>query len=82
MDVVYFLSQAKRKNGAFEKGLAVHQTADAARQGFHAYLSAFGYGHEEGTDYCYAAVNDSNGAVVEAPVVWKVAEPKPEPNAE
>ena len=70
MDVVYFLSQAKRKNGTFEKGLVVHQTADAARQGFHAYLSAYGYGHEQGTDYCYAAVNDSNGAVVETPVVW------------
>ncbi len=82
MDVVYFLSQTKRKNGTFEKGLVVHQTADAARQGFHAYLSAYGYGHEQGTDYCYAAVNDSNGAVVEAPVMWKAAEPEPEPNAE
>ena len=70
MDVVYFLAQAKRKNGTFEKGLVVHQTPDAARQGFHAYLSAYGYGHETGTDYCYAAVNDSNGVVIEEPTVW------------
>ena len=70
MEVKYFLAQAKRKNGNFEKGLAVHDTADAARQGFHAYLSAYGYGHESGTDFCYAAVNDSNGAIVETPVVW------------
>ena len=70
MEVKYFLAQAKRKNGNFEKGLVVHDTADAARQGFHAYLSAYGYGHESGTDYCYAAVNDSNGAIVENPVVW------------
>ena len=70
MEVKYFLSQAKRKNGTFEKGLVVHDTADAARQGFHAYLSAYGYGRESGTDYCYAAVNDSNGAIVENPVIW------------
>lgn len=72
-EIKYFLSQAKRKNGTFEKGLVVHDTADAARQGFHAYLSAYGYGHEQGTDYCYAAVNDSNGAIVETPVVWMAA---------
>ena len=73
-EIKYFFSYAKRKNGTFEKGLVVHDTADAARQGFHAYLSAYGYGHEQGTDYCYAAVNDSNGAVVEIPVVWNAAE--------
>ena len=73
-EIKYFLSFFKRKNGTFEKGLVVHDTADAARQGFHAYLSAYGYGHEQGTDYCYAAVNDSNGAVVEIPVVWNAAE--------
>lgn len=70
MEVKYFLAQAKRTNGNFTKGLVVHDTADAARQGFHAYLSAYAYGHESGTDYVYAAVNDSNGAVVETPVIW------------
>ena len=70
MEVKFLLAHAKRKNGTFEKGLVVHDTADAARQGFHAYLSAYGYGHESGTDFCYAAVNDSNGAIVETPVVW------------
>lgn len=70
MEVKYLLTQAKHKNGNYEKGCVVHDTADAARQGFHAYLSAYGYGHESGTDWCYAAVNDSNGAIVETPVVW------------
>lgn len=70
MEVKYLLTQAKRKNGTFEKGVVVHDTADAARQGFHAYLGAYAYGHENGTDYCYAAVNDTNGAVVETPVIW------------
>lgn len=70
MEVKYLLTQAKRKNGTFEKGVVVHETADAARQGFHAYLGAYAYGHESGTDYCYASVNDSNGAIVEAPAIW------------
>ena len=70
MEVIYLLTQAKRTNGTVTKGCSVHPTADAARQAFHAYLSAYGYGHETGTDWCYAAVNDSNGAVVERPVVW------------
>lgn len=70
MEVMYLLTQAKRKNGTMEKGCVVHTTADNARQGFHAYLSAYGYGHESGTDYCFACVHDSNGAIVETPVVW------------
>lgn len=70
MEVKYLLTQAKFKNGVMEKGCAVHETADSARQGFHAYLSAYGYGHEQGTVYVFAAVHDTNGAVVETPVIW------------
>lgn len=70
MEVKYFLHQAKRTNGTYSKGMVVHDTKDAAKQGFHAYLSAYGYGHEQGTDYVYAFVDDSNGAIVEKPVIW------------
>lgn len=70
MEVVYFLEQVKRTKGTFTKGSVVHNTADAARQGFHAYLGAYAYGREAGTDYVFAVVHDSNGAVVEPPVVW------------
>lgn len=70
MEVIYLLTQAKRTNGTISKGCAVHFTPDDAKQAFHAYLSAYGYGHESGTDWCYAAVNDSNGAVIEKPVTW------------
>ena len=73
-EIKYFLTQAKRKNGTFEKGCVVHDTADNARQGFHAYLSAYGYGHEQGTDYVFACVHDSNGAVVENPTIWNAPE--------
>lgn len=70
MVVKYLLTQAKRKNGTYEKGCVVHDSADNARQGFHAYLSAYAYGHEAGTDYVFAAVHDTNGAVIEQPNIW------------
>lgn len=70
MEVIYLLTQAKRTNGTISKGCAVHFAPDDAKQAFHAYLSAYGYGHESGTDWCYAAVNDSLGAVIEKPVTW------------
>ena len=70
MEVKYLLHQAKRTNGNFSKGIVIHNTPDDAKQGFHAYLSAYGYGHESGTDWCYVSVDDSNGAVIEKPVVW------------
>lgn len=70
MEIIYLLTQAKRTNGVVSKGCAVHETADSARQAFHAYLSAYGYGHENGTDWCYASVNDSNRTVIEPPVSW------------
>lgn len=76
MEVKYLLTQAKRTNGTISKGCAVHDTADDARQAFYAYLSAYGFGHESGTDWCYAAVNDTNGAVVEPPKTWAAAEPE------
>ena len=47
MEVIYLLTQAKRTNGTVAKGCAVHNTADAARQAFHAYLSAYGYGPDD-----------------------------------
>ena len=70
MEVKFFLHQAKRTNGTYSKGMVIHDTKDAARQGLHAYLSAYAYGHESGTDYVYAFVDDSNGAIVETPVIW------------
>ena len=70
MEIKYLLTQAKRKNGNFEKGCVVHNSENDARQGFHAYLSAYGFGRESGTDYVFACVHDTNGAVVEKPTTW------------
>ena len=51
----YFLVQIKHMNGNFEKGVVVKDTLDGARQSYHAYLGAYGYGHDANTDYvaCY-----------------------------
>lgn len=51
----YFLVQVKRTLGAFEKGVVVKDTLADARQSYHAYLGAYGYGHDLNTDYvaCY-----------------------------
>lgn len=51
----YFLVQIKHTNGNYEKGVVVKDTLDGARQSYHAYLGAYGYGHDANTDYvaCY-----------------------------
>lgn len=74
MENKYFLTQAKRKNGTYEKGCVVHNTIDNGMQGYHAYLSAYAYGHEEGTDYVFVALHDSYGNVIEPPRTWFKAE--------
>lgn len=83
MEVKYLLTQCKRTNGTMSKGCAIHNTPDDAKQGFHAYLSAYAFGHESGTDYVCAYVHDTNGVVIEPPVVWdNTEEPEPEPTPE
>lgn len=59
----FFLARIKHTNGTWEKGVEVHDTLDSARQSFHAYLGAYGYGHDAGTDYVQCAILDINGAV-------------------
>lgn len=59
----YFLVQTQRKNGEFTKGVVVKNTLDEARQSYHAYLGAYGYGHDETVDYVQCAILDINGLV-------------------
>ena len=77
-EIKYFLTQAKRTNGTISKGCAVHDTRDSGEQAYHAYLSAYAFGHEQGTDYVFVALHDSNGAVAEPPKTWSASEPEPE----
>ena len=70
MDLKYFVSTIHRSNGTFTKGIAVHDTKDAAEQAFHNEFTAWAYGKQSGCDYVCAYINDSNGTVVRAPEVW------------
>lgn len=55
----FFLTQVKQTNGTMEKGCVVKDSADEVLQSFHAYLSAYAYGHDPNTNYVYVeAVNE------------------------
>lgn len=57
----YFLVQVKHTNDAWEKGVVVKDTLDSARQSFHAYLGAYGFGQSANTDYVAVYIIDMNG---------------------
>lgn len=46
MDNKFFLHQVKHTNNVYDKGIVVKDTFYAAKQGYHAYLGAYAYGHD------------------------------------
>ena len=79
MENKFFLHQIKRTNGAFEKGIVVKDTYEAAKQGFHAYLGAYAYGQNPDTDFVSCQITDMTGAVLMAETwVKPVVEPTTE----
>ena len=71
MEEKHYLIQIKRNNGVFTKGIVVKDSLDAAKQSYHAYLGAYAYGQEAGTDYVQCAINDMSGATVVGPEIWQ-----------
>lgn len=65
-DDKWFLTQIRRKNGTYEKGVVVKDTLDAARQSYHAYLGAYGYGNASDTDYVACAIMDMYGRITDS----------------
>lgn len=59
----YFLHQIKHNKAedTWDKGVVVKDTLDAARQSYHAYLGAYAYGNQAGTDYVQVEVTDMAG---------------------
>lgn len=82
MEEKFFLVQIKRTNGTWEKGVVVKDTLDAARQSFHAYLGAYGYGNVAATDYVQCAILDITGRVRDSVVDNRIPLPEPEPEPE
>ena len=76
----FFLVQIKRTNGTIEKGVVVKDSLDAAEQGFHAYLSAYGFGHDDKTDFVQAGILNGAGLHMMGRV-WDKPAPEPEQEA-
>lgn len=79
MEEKYFLVQIQRKDGAYTKGVVVKDSLDAARQSFHAYLGAYGFGQDKAVDYVQCMVIDMAGRVRDSIVDNRIPQPEPEP---
>ena len=66
MDDKFFLTQISRKNGTYTKGVVVKDTLDAARQSYHAYLGAYGYGNDATVDYVAVYIADMSGRITDS----------------
>jgi hypothetical protein len=79
MENKFFIHEIRGHNNTIDnKGIVVCETYDAAKQGYHAYLGAYAYGHDENTDFVSCMITDKSGSVLMAET-WIA--PQPEPNA-
>ena len=61
----FFLHQIRGHEETVDnKGIVVADTFDAAKQGFHAYMGAYAYGHDQNTDFVSCMITDSYGNVI------------------
>lgn len=65
-EMKFFLHQIKHTGGAWDKGIVVKDTFEAAKQSYHAYLGAYAYGQSATTDFVSVFISDSNGTVLMA----------------
>ena len=71
MENKFFLHQIKRTNGTYEKGIAVKDTFEAAKQSYHAYLGAYAYGQNANTDFVSCMITDAlSGGLVLMQETW------------
>lgn len=77
----YFLTQIQRKNGTYTKGCVVKDTLDGARQSYHAYLGAYGYGNDATVDYVAVCIMDINGRITDSCIDNRIPNTEPEPDS-
>ena len=70
----YFLVQIQRKKGEYTKGVVVKDSLDSARQSFHAYLGAYGFGNDQSIDYVAVAIIDMDGAITDSVIDNRIPE--------
>lgn len=70
-----FMARAKRNatTGVWEKGLEVRTSLEDAKQGFHAYMAAYAYDHDQNTDKVNCLVFDQDN-IVRIGEVWERAQ--------
>jgi aminopeptidase N len=85
---VFFLHQIKRTSDSYTKGIVVNSTGETSRdnyeaalQGYHAYLGAYAYGHDENTDFVSCMITDLSGTIL-LKETWNKYVPQPEPTPE
>ena len=83
---MYFLHQIKHNSNtdAYDKGIVVKETYEAAKQSYHAYLGAYAYGQNAPTDFVSCFISDEDGINLMAetwrkPYIPPEPEPEPEP---
>ena len=74
---MYFLHQIKHTQNAYDNGIVVKDTFEAAKQGYHAYLGAYAYGQNADTDFVSCMISDETGVIL-LNESWKKATEKPE----
>lgn len=79
---MFFLHQIKRSNAAYDKGIVVKETYEAALQSYHAYLGAYAYGQHAQTDFVSCMITDDLGTVLTDETWTKAVEPEPTPYPE
>lgn len=63
----FFLTQIQRANdGTYTKGVVVKDSLNAARQSFHAYLGAYGFGQAANIDYVACYIADMSGRITDS----------------
>ena len=55
---------SKEGSAQWDKGIEVHDTYDAAKQSYHAYLGAYAYGHAAPVDFISCMITDISGMVL------------------
>lgn len=81
MEGKYFLVQIKRTSNTYEKGVVVKDTLADARQSYHAYLGAYGYGHDPNTDYVQCEIISMAGEICDAMIDNRIQQTGPEQEA-
>lgn len=79
MENKFFVHQIKHTNGAFDKGIVVKDTLEAAKQTYYAYLGAYGFGKDANTDFVSCMITEALSMVILAQERWEKLTPQPEP---